>query len=78
MAVYCKKTNKYGDKENFTEQFSYNWNQKKKTMQRFDLFNVEFVRNLNPNNYLMYAVHHYDALNTIGKTYNENTTYCLF
>jgi hypothetical protein len=42
------------DKENFTGAITYNWNQKKNTA-RFDLFNVQFVRNLNPNNTLMYT-----------------------
>jgi hypothetical protein len=39
------------DKENLTGSFSYNWTPTKNNTARFDLFNVQFVRNLNPKNY---------------------------
>ena len=76
MAVgFARQTNIGLDKENFTGSFSYNWTPKKNNTARFDLFNVQFVRNLNPKNYFNVYSSSYNALNTIGKTYNTNTTY---
>jgi hypothetical protein len=45
------KTNIGLDKENFTGAFTYNWTQEKNNSARFDLFNAQFVKNLNPQNY---------------------------
>jgi len=60
------------DKENFTSSLSYNWSPKKSTNASFNLINVQFVRNLNPENYFIVYTSSYDALNTIGKSYNTN------
>ena len=76
MAVgFARQTNIGLDKENFTGSFSYNWTPKKNNTARFDLFNAQFVRNLNKENYFNVYSSSYDALNTIGKTYNTNDTY---
>ena len=76
MAIgIARQTNIGLDKENFTGAVSYNWNPKRNNTARFDLFNVQFVRNLNPNNYFNVYRSSYDALNTIGKTYNTNNAY---
>jgi outer membrane protein assembly factor BamA len=76
MAVgFARQQNIGLDKENFTGSFSYNWTPKKNNSARFDLFNVQFVRNLNPNNYFNVYGSSYDALNAIGKTYNTNSDY---
>ena len=40
------------DKENFTSSLTYNWNPKKNNLARFDLFNMQYVRKLNPQNYI--------------------------
>ena len=63
------------DKENFTSSLSYNWNPKKNNLARFDLFNMQYVRNLNPQNYFNVYESSYTALNDIGKVYNTNTDY---
>ncbi|WP_348651440.1 BamA/TamA family outer membrane protein [Flavobacterium sp. IMCC34518] len=70
-----KQTNIGLDKENFTGSFSYNWTPKKNTTSRFDLFNFQFVRNLNPENYFNVYGSSYDALNRIAQTYNTNPDY---
>ncbi len=63
------------DKENFTALLAYNWTPKKNNTARFDLFNMQYVRNLNPENYFNVYESSYDALNDIGKTYNTNPAY---
>jgi outer membrane protein assembly factor BamA len=63
------------DKENFTGTFSYNWSPKQNNTARFDLFNIQFVRNLNPENYFNVYGSSYNALNEIGKIYNTNPDY---
>ncbi len=57
------------DKENFTSSVSYLWTPKKNNTAHFDLFNVQFVRNLNPENYFNVYGTSYNALNNIGKVY---------
>lgn len=70
-----KQTNIGLDKENFTGSFSYNWTPKRNITSKFDLFNFQFIRNLNPRNYFYVYSSSYDALNTIAKTYNTNASY---
>ena len=72
---YATQKNIGLDKENFTGTFSYNWNPKRNNTARFDLFNVQFVRNLNSENYFNVYGSSYNALNAIGKTYNNNSLY---
>ncbi len=60
------------DKENFTSSLSYNWSPKKSYTANLDLVNIQFVRNLNPENYFNVYTSSYDALNKIGKIYNTN------
>ncbi|GIZ09225.1 BamA/TamA family outer membrane protein [Flavobacterium sp. UMI-01] len=63
------------DKENFTGAFTYNWTPKRNNTARFDLFNAQFIRNLNTENYFNVYSSSYNALNNIAKTYNNNTAY---
>lgn len=65
------------DKENLIGAIAYNWTPKKNNTARFDLFNVQFVRNLNPTNYFNVYTSSYDALNEIAKKpeYNVNPSY---
>ena len=72
---FAKQRNIGLDKENFTGALSYNWTPKKNNTARFDLFNAQFVRNLNPQNYFNVYRSSYNALNAIGKTYNTNPLY---
>jgi outer membrane protein assembly factor BamA len=69
---YNTQTNIGLDKENLTGAFSYNWNPKLNNTAKFDLFNAQFVRNLNPQNYFNVYSSSYNALNTLAKTYNTN------
>ena len=63
------------DKENFTSSLSYNWSPKKSYTANFDFINIQFVRNINPENYFNVYTSSYDALNEIGKIYNINPNY---
>lgn len=60
------------DKENFTALLAYNWTPTRNNTARFDLFNMQYVRNLNPENYFNVYESSYDALNEIGSVYNTN------
>ena len=72
---FAKQRNIGLDKENFTGALSYNWTPKINHTARFDLFNTQFVRNLNPTNYFNVYGSSYNALNEISKAYNTNTSY---
>jgi outer membrane protein assembly factor BamA len=63
------------DKENFTSSLSYNWSPKKNTNASLNLINIQFVRNLNPQNYFNVYTSSYNALNQIGKVYNTNAEF---
>jgi outer membrane protein assembly factor BamA len=62
------------DKENLTTSFSYNWTPNKTNTTRFDLFNIQYIRNLNTQNYFNIYSTSYDALNNYGKTYNTDVS----
>ena len=58
------------DKQNVTGVLAYNWNPKRNNTARFDLFNVQYVRNLNPENYYNVYESSYNELNNLAKIYN--------
>lgn len=72
---YATQKNIGLDKENFTGAFTYNWNPKQNNTARFDLLNIQFVHNLNPQNYFNVYSSSYRALNALGKIYNINPDY---
>ncbi len=73
---YAKQTNIGLDKENFTTIFSYNWTPKRNTSTRFDLLNIQFIRNLNTRNYFNVYSSSYNALNELANSYpNTNPAY---
>lgn len=72
---YATQKNIGLDKENLTGTFSYNWNPKRYNTARFDLLNVQFVRNLNSQNYFNVYGSSYDALNQIAKKYPVKSLY---
>ncbi|MFV8441639.1 BamA/TamA family outer membrane protein [Flavobacterium sp. LB2P44] len=72
---FAKQRNIGLDKENFTGALSYNWTPKINHTARFDLFNTQFVRNLNPKNYFNVYGSSYNALNELSKEYNTNPAY---
>ena len=72
---FAKQRNIGLDKQNFTSSLSYNWTPKKNTTVRFDLFNVQFVKNVNVGNYFNVYRTSYDRLNEIAEIYNTNLEY---
>lgn len=69
-AGFSKQRNIGLDKENFTGGLAYNWSPKRFNTAKLDLLNIQYVRNLNPNNYFNVYTSSYDELNGIGKDYN--------
>jgi hypothetical protein len=66
---YSKQTNIGLDKQNFTSSLAYSWTPTKNTNLKFDLFNVQFVRNLNPSNYFNIYKSSYNSINQIAQSY---------
>ncbi len=69
---YAKQTNIGLDKENFTSTFFYNWTPKKNANARFDLFNIQFVKNINKENYFNVYKSSYSVLNSKAQVYDKN------
>ncbi|MDV6168932.1 BamA/TamA family outer membrane protein [Flavobacterium sp. DG1-102-2] len=59
------------DKENFTGVLSYNWTPKRNRTARLDLFNVQYIRNINPSKYFSVYDSSYDRVNEIADTYRS-------
>lgn len=72
---FAKQQNIGLDKENFTGSMTYNWSPKRNNSARFDLFNVQYVNNVNVANYFNVYNSSYDALNDYAKIYNTNPAY---
>ena len=70
---YAKQTNIGLDKENFTSTFFYNWTPKKNANARFDLLNIQFVKNINKENYFNVYKSSFELLNSKAQIYNSNT-----
>ncbi|UGS20789.1 translocation and assembly module lipoprotein TamL [Flavobacterium cyclinae] len=62
------------DKENLTGVFNYNWIPKEKHTIRFDLLNIQFIKNLNPENYFNVYTSSYNTLNNLAQIYNVDPT----
>lgn len=60
------------DKENLTGVFNYTWTPKQNNTIRFDLLNVQFIKNLNPENYFNVYSSSYNTLNDLAQDYNVN------
>ena len=63
------------DKQNVTAILAYNWNPKRNNTARFDIFNIQYVRNLNPENYFNVYKSSYAELNNLARIYNTNSGY---
>ncbi|WP_442788038.1 translocation and assembly module lipoprotein TamL [Flavobacterium sp. SUN052] len=72
---FAKQRNIGLDKQNFTSTFSYNWTPKKNINIRYDLFNIQFVKNVNVGNYFNIYQSSYNALNVLANNYNFGATY---
>ncbi len=68
---FSKQTNIGLDKENYNGSFYYDWGLNKDETKkfRFDLFNLQFVRNLNIGNYFNVYSYSYDTLNQLAQIY---------
>lgn len=62
------------DKENFTGAMSYNWTPKRLSSVRFDLFNIQYVNNVNVGNYFNVYKSSYDVLNDLAQEYGADPT----
>ncbi|GGD20175.1 translocation and assembly module lipoprotein TamL [Flavobacterium orientale] len=68
---FAKQKNIGLDKENFTSSLTYNWNPKRFNTVRFDLFNIQYVKNLRIDRYFDVYRSSYNALNTIAEVYSN-------
>nr|WP_321222090.1 BamA/TamA family outer membrane protein [uncultured Psychroserpens sp.] len=55
------------DKQAFTGTLNYNWYPTTKVTNNFDLFNLQFVKNLNTGNYFGVYQNSFESLNTIAQ-----------
>lgn len=62
------------DKESFTGLINYNWTIKRNITARFDLLNVQYIRNLNPDNYFNVYQSSYSRLNEYANKYATVTS----
>ncbi|WP_299889154.1 BamA/TamA family outer membrane protein [uncultured Lacinutrix sp.] len=60
------QTNVGLDKQTFTGSFNYKWFPNQKVTNRYDLFNIQFVKNLNTANYFREYRNSYNTLNEIA------------
>lgn len=58
------------DKQTLSGTFNYNWHPTTKATNRLDLFNVQYVRNLNIDNYFGVYQNAFSSLNTIARDVN--------
>lgn len=72
---FSKQKNIGLDKENFTGAMTYTWTPRRTTTMRFDLFNIQYVKNVNPGNYFNVYQSSYVALNDLAVKYNANPAY---
>ncbi len=66
---FAKQRNIGLDKENFTSALTYNWTPQRFRSARFDLFNIQYVNNVNIGNYFNVYKSSYDVLNDIAQDY---------
>lgn len=60
------------DRHNFNAVFNYSWKPSKIKRNQLDLINIQFVRNLNTNNYFNVYRSSYDRLNEIAQEIGYN------
>lgn len=61
------------DKENLTGVINYNWTPSKNNSIRLDLLNIQFIKNLNPQNYFNVYTSSYTTLNNLAQLYNVDS-----
>jgi hypothetical protein len=67
---FAKQQNIGLDKENFTGSMTYLWNPKRLKNIRLDLFNVQYVKNINVGNYFNVYASSFAALNNLAQEIN--------
>ncbi len=74
---YAKQENIGLDKQNFTSSMNYNWSPRQNIKARFELLNVQFVKNVNTSNYFNIYQSSYNVLNSLAQnpTYAVNPNY---
>jgi len=72
---FAKQRNIGLDKQNFTSAFSYNWTPTRNTAFRFDILNIQFVKNVNIGNYFNIYQSSYNVLNLLANNYSTNQDY---
>lgn len=66
-ALATSQTNIGLDKQALTGILSYNWNPNRRVTNTLDLFNVQYVKNLNTANYFGVYQNSYNSLNSIAR-----------
>lgn len=74
---YAKQRNIGLDKQNFTSALTYNWTPRRGRTARFDLVNVQFVKNLNVRNYFSIYRSSYEVLNKLAADYGAPDNYFI-
>lgn len=72
-----RQTNIGLDKENVSGIIDYNWTRKVNNVSKFELLNLQFVKNLNIDNYFTVYGSSYTTLNDISNIYNTNTNWTV-
>lgn len=68
---FTSQTNIGLDRQTFNGVFNYNWKPRSAVKNSFDLFNIQFVRNLNPDNYFNVFQNSFNRLEDIAlNTFN--------
>ncbi|MDA9573055.1 outer membrane protein assembly factor, partial [Flavobacteriaceae bacterium] len=66
------------DKQTANGIFSYNWKPRQNRRYNIDLFNVQYVRNLNPSNYFRVYQNSFNRLENIALSFNQTPTNYIF
>lgn len=72
---FAKQQNIGLDKENFTGAMTYNWTPKRNHSARFDLFNIQYVKNINVANYFKVYKSSYNTLSALADVYGADPDY---
>ncbi|MGM0634938.1 MAG: BamA/TamA family outer membrane protein [Bacteroidota bacterium] len=75
---YSSQKNIGLDRQNFTGAFSYRWKPKSRISHQLDLVNVQFVNNLNVNNYFNVFQNSYNQLNNLAQNNADQLDSSLF
>ncbi len=63
------------DKENLTSSLTYTWTPRATTQAKFDLFNIQYIKNVNTSNYFKVYNASYNVLNSLATKYKASSDY---